>query len=685
MPADPPLRQRRSVTQTAPIRHIDRLLIANRGEISRRVIATCRRLGIETVAVCSDADAGAPFAREADLAVRLPGEAAVDTYLRGDLIVAAAVRAGADAVHPGYGFLSENADFARAVIDAGLTWIGPEPDSIAAMGSKVRAKDLVREAGVPVLDGGADAAAYPLLVKASAGGGGRGMRVVRHPDELESALAAAGAEAESAFGDRTVFVEPYLETARHVEVQVLADRHGTCWVLGERDCSIQRRHQKLVEESPAPGISDDLRRTLHEAAANAAKAIGYVGAGTVEFLVDGDPDGGERPYFLEMNTRLQVEHPVTECVTGVDLVALQLAIAEGDRLDPAPPPPRGHAIEVRLYAEDPTDDWRPQTGVVRALDVPDVDVRFAPPPTGTAHGLRLDSGVEPGDSIGVHYDPMLAKLVAWAPTRAEAIRRLARGLRQARMHGVTTNRDLLARALVDEAFAAGTVHTGLLAERLTDWTTPLLDEAARLRSAAAAALAQARTARVEAPVQSRIPPGWRNLPSQPQRVRYRDTHRTELAVAYTSDRDRLVITDPAGVSVVDVRPDRVTLERDGIREAYVVTHHPDGVADVDGPYGSASLARLPRFADPTATAEPGSLLAPMPGVVTRLHVETGEQVAAGTPILTLEAMKMQHEIRAPVDGVVARLATAEGTQVDAGAVLAVVDANSEGTAAEEPR
>ncbi|HEU0285841.1 MAG TPA: biotin carboxylase N-terminal domain-containing protein [Nocardioidaceae bacterium] len=658
------------------------MLIANRGEIARRIIATCRGLGIESVAVCSDADASAPFVREADLAVGLPGEAAADTYLRGDLIVAAARQAGADAVHPGYGFLSENAGFARAVMDAGLTWIGPEPDSIAAMGSKVRAKELMRAAGVPVLgdEGELDASDYPVLVKASAGGGGRGMRIVREPAELESALAAAWAEAESAFGDPTVFVEPYLDQARHIEVQVLADRHGTCWILGERDCSIQRRHQKIIEETPAPGITDELRAALHRAAADSAKAIGYVGAGTVEFLVTVDPaDGSGRLYFLEMNTRLQVEHPVTECVTGLDLVAWQLRIAEGARLAPEPPTPQRHAIEVRLYAEDPTDDWRPQTGLIRALDVPDVDTRFGPP-VGMGHGLRLDSGVEAGDSIGVHYDPMLAKLIAWAPTRAEATRRLASGLRRARIHGVTTNRDLLVRILTDSEFAAGGVHTGLLAERLAEWSPPLLDQDQRARAAVAAALAQATAAQAAARVQSRIPSGWRALASQPRRVRF-GAGDTDVAVAYSTDRDRFVVHEPTGVVVHDVGPDRVTLTHEGVRETYSVASYPDGVVDVDGPHGSVTLTRRPRFADPADQGTtPGSLLAPMPGVVARIHVEPGEQVAAGAPVMTLEAMKMQHEIRAPIDGVVAEISTRQGAQVDSGTILAVVDPDPDNSA-----
>ncbi|HEY3478514.1 MAG TPA: biotin carboxylase N-terminal domain-containing protein, partial [Streptomyces sp.] len=349
------------------------VLVANRGEIARRVFRSCRTLGIGTVAVYSDADADAAHVREADAAVRLPGNAPADTYLRGDLLVAAALAAGADAVHPGYGFLSESAEFARAVEAAGLVWIGPPPEAVEAMGSKTRAKELMAAAGVPLFSAldprEVSAADLPLLVKAAAGGGGRGMRVVRELDALQDELAAARSEAASAFGDDEVFVEPYAEGARHVEVQVLADTHGTVWALGERDCSLQRRHQKVIEETPAPGLSDGLRGALHEAAVRAAHSIGYTGAGTVEFLVSRDG----RPYFLEMNTRLQVEHPVTECVTGLDLVALQIRVAEGAALPPEPPGPRGHAVEARLYAEDPARGWQPQAGPLHRLDIPGVD------------------------------------------------------------------------------------------------------------------------------------------------------------------------------------------------------------------------------------------------------------------------------------------------------------------------
>ncbi|MGH3364024.1 MAG: acetyl-CoA carboxylase biotin carboxylase subunit, partial [Nocardioidaceae bacterium] len=439
---------------------IRRLLVANRGEIARRVFRTCRALGIETVAVFSDADADLPFVREADVSVRLPGNTPAETYLRGDLVVEAARQAGADAVHPGYGFLSENATFARQVIEAGLTWVGPAPESIEAMGSKVEAKKLMEQAGVPVLGEISPAsvaeADLPLLVKASAGGGGRGMRVVRTLADVAPQVELASNEAASAFGDPTVFCEPYVEHGRHVEVQVVGDTHGTVLVLGERDCSIQRRHQKVVEETPAPGLSDLTRTALHEAARQAAEAIDYVGAGTVEFLLSGD-----RFWFLEMNTRLQVEHPVTELVTGLDLVAMQIAVAEGRGLAPpgdggAVPAPRGHAVEVRLYAEDPANEWQPQSGRLTRFDVPEVAATFENPAT---YGIRLDSGFEAGSEVGTHYDAMLAKVVAWGPTRDEALRRLAGTLARARIHGLRTNRDLLVEVLRHDAVVEGDVST----------------------------------------------------------------------------------------------------------------------------------------------------------------------------------------------------------------------------------
>ena len=391
---------------------ITRLLVANRGEIARRVFRTCRDLGIETVAIHSDADAGMPFVTEADVAVRLPGNTPAETYLRGDLVIDAAKRAGADAIHPGYGFLSENAEFARAVGNAGLTWVGPTPESMEKMGTKVEAKQLMDAAGVPVLKELAPEsiteADLPILVKASSGGGGRGMRVVRELDALKEAVELASNEAASAFGDPTVFCEPYVENGRHVEVQLVGDTHGNVLVFGERDCSLQRRHQKVVEETPAPGLSDETRKSLHEAARKAGEAIDYVGAGTVEFLLAGD-----RFFFLEMNTRLQVEHPVTECVTGVDLVALQIAVAEGQSLGGIDvPSPDGHSVEVRLYAEDPANGYQPQSGTLTRFEIPGVISEFTNPPS---YGVRLDSGVGAGNEIGTFYDAMIAKVIVWAP------------------------------------------------------------------------------------------------------------------------------------------------------------------------------------------------------------------------------------------------------------------------------
>ncbi|AKZ56392.1 Acetyl-/propionyl-coenzyme A carboxylase alpha chain [Streptomyces ambofaciens ATCC 23877] len=614
---------------------ISTVLVANRGEIACRVFRTCRAAGIRTVAVHSDADEDALHTRLADVAVRLPGTASADTYLRGDLVVKAATAAGADAVHPGYGFLSENAGFARAVTDAGLTWIGPPPEAIEAMASKTRAKALM---GIAPL-GEVTEADLPVLVKAAAGGGGRGMRVVRRLADLDAELTAARAEAASAFGDGEVFVEPYVEDGRHVEVQILADTHGTVWVLGTRDCSLQRRHQKVVEEAPAPGLDASLTRDLYEQAVRAARAVDYAGAGTVEFLV---ADG--RAHFLEMNTRLQVEHPVTEAVFGIDLVALQLRVAEGHALDGEPPRPRGHAVEARLYAEDPANGWAPQTGRLHRLAVPD--------------GIRLDTGYTDGDDIGVHYDPMLAKLVAHAPTRAEAVRRLAGALERAAVHGPVTNRDLLVRSLRHEEFTSARMDTGFYDRHLTALTEPAPDPLAPL--AAALADASARSGRFG---------GWRNLPSGPQVKRYAVAGE-EHEVRYHHTRTGLAAE---GVRVVQADAGRVVLEADGVRRRFEVARYGDEI-HVD----ATRLIALPRFPDPTTQLAPGSLLAPMPGTVVRVAegLTEGATVEAGQPLLWLEAMKMEHRITAPVTGTLSALNAEPGRQVEVGALLAVVDGDA---------
>ncbi|MCC9157830.1 ATP-grasp domain-containing protein [Streptomyces parvulus] len=615
---------------------IGTVLVANRGEIACRIFRTCRESGIRTVAVHSDADENALHARVADAAVRLPGTSSADTYLRGDLIVKAAITAGADAVHPGYGFLSENAGFARAVLDAGLTWIGPPPEAIEAMASKTRAKELMGIAPLAEVT----EADLPVLVKAAAGGGGRGMRVVRRLADLDAELTAARAEAASAFGDGEVFVEPYVVGGRHVEVQILADAHGTVWALGTRDCSLQRRHQKVIEEAPAPGLTEELERELHDLAVRAARAVDYVGAGTVEFLV---ADG--RAHFLEMNTRLQVEHPVTEAVFGVDLVALQLRVAEGHALDDDPPPARGHAVEARLYAEDPAHDWAPQTGRLHHLSVPD--------------GIRLDTGYTGGDDIGVHYDPMLAKAVAHAPTRAEAVRRLAGALERAAVHGPLTNRDLLVRSLRHEEFTSARMGTGFYDRHLAALTEAAPDPLAPL--AAALAEASAGSGRFG---------GWRNLPSQPQVRRYAVAGE-EHEVRYRHTRAGLAAD---GVRVVRADARQVVLETDGVRRRFDIAHYGDTVH-----VGPTVLTALPRFPDPTAQHARGSLLAPMPGTVVRVAegLTEGSAVEAGQPLLWLEAMKMEHRITAPTTGTLTALNAEPGRQVEVGTLLAVVAGHAE--------
>ena len=645
---------------------INRLLVANRGEIARRVFATCHRLGIETVAVHSDADAGLPFVAEADLAVRLPGNSPAETYLRGELIIEAARRTGADAIHPGYGFLSENADFARAVEKAGLTWVGPTPESIDAMGSKIEAKRLMKEAGVPILEEVGD---FPVLIKASAGGGGRGMRIVRRAEDLATELAVAEAEAASAFGDGTVFVEPYVERSRHVEVQVVGDGHGHVRVLGERDCTVQRRHQKVVEEAPAASVPSAVRAALHDAARQAATSIAYRGAGTVEFLYDPDT---ERFFFLEMNTRLQVEHPVTELVHGVDLVELQLAVAEGTsdalgRIEVLPPD--GHAIEVRLYAEDAT--YTPQSGPLVTLDIPS-DSAFGPL---ARAGIRVDSGFESGTEVSTHYDAMLAKVISWAPDRPQAIRQLVSALRRARIHGVVTNRDHLIEILTAEEFAADEVTTSWLESRPISAESSEDSGHSERMAAIAGALMLAAADAGRRTVQQGVPAAWRNVPSQPQRT----TFEGHEPVEWWGTRDGFVLD---GAMVLDVSPTHARLEVDGVT-TYTRGHWshtaPGSPRElwVDGPAMSACLREVPRFTDPADAIPSGSLLAPMPGTVVKVAVAEGDDVEAGAVVLVLEAMKMQHTITAPAAGRVATLNVQTGQQVAAGDVLAVVGGEEE--------
>ena len=650
---------------------ITSVLVANRGEIARRVFSTCRRLGIGTVAVYTDPDAGSPHVAEADARVR------IDSYLDGPELIEAALCAGADAVHPGYGFLSENAGFARAVNDAGLRWIGPPPAAVEAMGSKIEAKKLMAAAGVPVL-AELDAAEVtqeqlPMLVKASAGGGGRGMRVVETLAELAEQVLAAQREAQSFFGDPTVFCERYLPRGRHIEVQVMADLHGTVWAVGERECSIQRRHQKIIEEAPSPLVQriPAMRERLFTAARLAATAVGYTGAGTVEFLADED---GEF-FFLEMNTRLQVEHPVTELTTGLDLVELQLGVADGEALPATPPQTTGHSIEARLYAEDPARSWQPQAGQIHHFDVPGTATHFGPL---TQIGIRLDSGVIDGSEVSIHYDPMLAKVISFAPTRSRAVQVLADTLARTRVHGLRTNRDLLVNVLRHPGFLAGDIDTAFFdTHGLDRLAAPLAGEREVRLALIAAAVAAAAHNRATAGVMAHFPSGWRNVISADQRRVFRDADGTEHRVSYRVTRTGTSLPEDAGIIVVSATPDRVNLEHEAVMTSFMVARYGENVY-VDSPLGSVSFTSVPRFPVPGSEIRQGSLLAPMPGSVIRLGADLGDTVAAGQPLIWLEAMKMEHTITAPAGGVLTQICVAVGQQVEVGAVLARVETQGDG-------
>jgi len=650
---------------------ITSVLVANRGEIARRVFSTCRRLGIGTVAVYTDPDAGSPHVAEADARVR------IDSYLDGPELIEAALCAGADAVHPGYGFLSENAGFARAVNDAGLRWIGPPPAAVEAMGSKIEAKKLMAAAGVPVL-AELDAAEVtqeqlPVLVKASAGGGGRGMRVVETLAELAEQVLAAQREAQSFFGDPTVFCERYLPRGRHIEVQVMADLHGTVWAVGERECSIQRRHQKIIEEAPSPLVQriPAMRERLFTAARLAATAVGYTGAGTVEFLADED---GEF-FFLEMNTRLQVEHPVTELTTGLDLVELQLGVADGEALPATPPQTTGHSIEARLYAEDPARSWQPQAGQIHHFDVPGTATHFGPL---TQIGIRLDSGVIDGSEVSIHYDPMLAKVISFAPTRSRAVQVLADTLARTRVHGLRTNRDLLVNVLRHPGFLAGDIDTAFFdTHGLDRLAAPLAGEREVRLALIAAAVAAAAHNRATAGVMAHFPSGWRNVISADQRRVFRDADGTEHRVSYRVTRTGTSLPEDAGIVVVSATPDRVNLEHEAVMTSFMVARYGENVY-VDSPLGSVSFTSVPRFPVPGSEIRQGSLLAPMPGSVIRLGADLGDTVAAGQPLIWLEAMKMEHTITAPAGGVLTQICVAVGQQVEVGAVLARVETQGDG-------
>ena len=660
--------------------------MADRGEVARRVFATCRLVGIETVGVYSDADSDAPHVVEADYAVHLPGSTPSATYLQTGALIAAAQRAGANAVHPGSGILAEDPEFAQAVIDAGMIWVGPPPATLRTLAAKVETKQLVAEAQVPVLPTFTDpdrVPGFPVLIKPATGSGGQGMRVVRDAATLAEAVASTRREVG---GD--VFCEPYVSNVRHIEVPILADAQGAVVPFGERECSVQRRYQKIVEETPSPAVDVALREDLCRAAIVAVRALGYVGAGAVEFLLD----SAGAFWFLELTPTLQADHAVTECVSGYDLVRLQLLIAEGGSVPmPGPPPIRGHAIEVRICAEDPAYAWLPAAGTLHRFAVPDIAGQFRPLPQ---PGLRLDAGVADGSVIGVHYDPMMAKLIAWAPSRQEAARMLASALARAHLHGVVSNRDLLVRVLRHHAFRAGDIDTGFL-DRHPEVFAPLLSSVDAVRlSCLAAALAGAAARRAAAPVLSTLPSGWRNVPSGsqtavydgptgPVEVGYRMNRHGDLAGWWVRavDPEELDLAGLGQAPVTDVHPsvvvvqagsDRVVLNVQGIRMA-VHVHRVGAVSYVDSPEGSVALREISRFPLPAPEAAESSLIAPLPGAVRRVLVVPGQRVRAGELLLTLEAMKLEHPVHAPSAGVVSSLPVQPGAEVDTGELLAVLD------------
>ena len=650
------------------------LLVANRGEIARRVIHGAQAMGIRCVAVYVDADADAPHVIEADEAVRLSG-----SYLDGKAILEAALATDAGAVHPGYGFLSENAGFAKDVAAAGLAWVGPSAEAIERMGDKLAAKRLAEEAEVPTLPGSRDpsdagAVGFPLMVKAAAGGGGKGMRIVESADALDEAVAAARREAASGFGDDRVFLERYVARARHIEIQILGDAHGNVVHLGERECSIQRRHQKILEESPSTRLDPGLRESMGKAAIRLASALGYCSAGTVEFLLDDET--GEF-FFLEVNTRLQVEHPVTEAVTGIDLVREQLRIAQGEPLgyEQADVTFSGAAIEARLYAEDPSNDFLPAIGTLFA---------FAPADTPE---VRWDSGVVAGSVIGTDFDPLLAKVIAWAPTRDDAARRLALALERSHLGGVVTNRDFLVATLRTPEFLAGDTTTDFI-DRVAPARSLELEEDERRRLAAIAALWLQGANRAEADVLATAPSGWRNARMPDQEVLFACAEH-EITVTYRSQRDgRFRLGDGTHARIHAWSGDAIDVEIDGRRCRARITRSGDLLV-VHGPRGDVEFTRIPRFKPPGVEAAAGGFVAQMPGKVIDLRVKVGDTVKAGDTLLVLEAMKMEHPMSAPEDGVVTEVRVARGDQVERGVLLLVVESepgsgeNEQGSGAEK--
>jgi propionyl-CoA carboxylase alpha chain len=643
---------------------IKTLLIANRGEIARRVIRSAHEMGIRCVAVYVDADAEAPFVADADEAIRLP-----DSYLDGKSILEAARTTRAQAIHPGYGFLSENAEFARDTMAAGIVWVGPTPEAIAQMGDKLAAKELATKYDVPILKGSqhpqdAESIGYPILVKAAAGGGGKGMRIVEQPQDLDEAITSAKREAASGFGDDRVFLERYVARSRHVEIQILGDAHGNIVHLGERECSIQRRHQKIIEEAPSPRLDDAMRSAMGEAALRLAKGLGYQSAGTVEFLVD--DESGEF-FFLEVNTRLQVEHPVTEAVTGIDLVRAQLRIADGERLDfdQSDVCCEGAAIEARLYAENPANDFLPATGRLDAYRVSDDPA------------VRWDSGVEEHSIVGTDFDPMLAKVIAHGPTRAEAAGRLALALERLHLGGIVTNRDFLVATLRTEAFLSGDTTTDFIERVQPDRTAQFSDDELE-RIARVGALWIQGANRAEADVLASAPSGWRNARMPFERVGLAFGDR-ELLVRYRALRrdGSFEFEDGARARIFSWSEDAIDVEIDNRRQRSRVTRTENRLI-VQTPASDVEFVLVPRFLVPGDEAASGGLAAPMPGKVIELRVAVGDSVTSGQTLILLEAMKMEHPMRATLDGIVTEILVSQGEQVENEALLLIIEPTDSG-------
>ena len=658
------------------IKPITTLLVANRGEIARRIMRTAKEMGISTVAIYADGDAEAPFVTEADSAIALGGRTSAETYLDVSKVLDACKRSGADAVHPGYGFLSENAGFARAISDAGVSWIGPTPEVIAAMGDKLSAKKLMEAADVPTLPAieitpdtdlvrAADEIGYPVLVKASAGGGGRGMRVVEKETDLQGSVDSAKREAGSSFGDDTVFLEKWLDSSRHVEIQIIGDKHGNLVHCFERECSIQRRHQKIIEEAPSPAVSPEIREAMCDAALKAAASLGYSSAGTVEFLLS-----GSEFYFLEVNARLQVEHPITEAIIGKDLVREQIRVAEGETLSFSQDDLRinGHAIEARLCAEDPNNDFLPSPGPV---------IIWQPSTQGKA---RFDSGVESGSVIAVEFDPMIAKVIVHAPTRREAAARLARILETTQIHGLITNRDFLVTTLRHQSFLEGDTTTDFI-ERISPARTREVTSCDLAEASIAIAIESQARNHATTRVLKTMPSGWRNTIQPFEMIDFQHLNK-DCHVEYRSRRDgkfrfktgdspdELLVTPyTCGNGLVDI-------DIDGRRVWYEV--YRQGMQwYVHGRSGDLQITELPRYPVSGIDELAGGLTAPMPGAVLATEVNSGDKVSKGDLLLILEAMKMEHRITAPMDGIISELHVATGDQVENGQLLVTLNQEDE--------